>query len=279
MRASSTRSCASSIGAGVDELVVAAPFYDAEAVALDEHINRIRPQRVRLLVQPERTSVNPTAVDRLAARFPGQFEIVPIKRPDDPYIHAKLILVTAGERALCVQGSPNLSHVALVRSGVDANIELANALAGARGDFDSLLAGLEFGSPEASAAALALAYEPLDTEPPEALTGWHLTRGQWENNELILHFRGDPPELSEGSLLVGGHRFELDVLASVQALAEWVSARRPKSCSIDRCRSSSLGLTATTKRARIRSSRTTSRHSSAHSRRHKLRSVGLGRLA
>jgi hypothetical protein len=199
-------------GADVDELVVAAPFYDAEARALSELIRRTRPHRVRLLVQPERTSVNPTAIDRVAGQFPGQFEIVPIQRPDDPYIHAKLILATVGERTLCLQGSPNLSQVALLRSGEEANFELANAFVGARGGFDGLLAALEFGPPAASASVLALSYEPLEAEPPEVLAGWHLTRGEWERNELVLHFRGDPPDLDEVGLLVGEHRFQLDVL-------------------------------------------------------------------
>jgi hypothetical protein len=58
-------------GAAVDELVVAAPFYDAEAFALAELIRRVGPQRVRILVQPERTPVDPDALDRLASRFPG----------------------------------------------------------------------------------------------------------------------------------------------------------------------------------------------------------------
>jgi hypothetical protein len=201
-------------GAPVEELTVAAPFYDAKAEALSALLHELAPKRLRVLVQPGMTSVNPRILDRIAADHQGRFEIIPIARSaEETYLHAKLILLKLAKRAVCLQGSPNLSQVALLRAGEGANIELANLIRGRRDEFDHLLADLDLGK-AGSAQELSLAYEPEDSSLPPALAGWHLLRAEWRGSELSLQFGGELPELAEASLLVGDRPFALMVLSS-----------------------------------------------------------------
>jgi hypothetical protein len=201
-------------GEPVEQLTLAAPFYDAKATAFGTLLQELAPKRTRVLVQPNRTSVDPRVLDRLAADHPGTVEIIPVGRDGDAtYLHAKLILLKLAKRAICLQGSPNLSQVALLRAGENANVELANLIRGGRGDFDHLFADLDFGQAN-SAKELALAYEPQDTVLPPALAGWHLLRGQWRNDELTLDLSREPPELRDASLVVGDRAHTLNVLSS-----------------------------------------------------------------
>jgi hypothetical protein len=167
-----------------------------------------------VLVQPGRTSVDPRHLDRIAADHPDDFEIIPIARgADETYLHAKLILLKLGKQAICLQGSPNLSQVALVRAGDGANIELANLLRGRRDEFDHLFAGVALGK-AASAQELSLAYEPEESPLPPVLEGWHLIRAEWRGSELTLHLSAELPELGETSLLIGEQCFAFSVLRS-----------------------------------------------------------------
>jgi hypothetical protein len=202
---------AEAAGREVDELIVSAPFYDADTAALEELVDRLQPTAVRVLVQPGQTSVDPLALDRVASAH-ARFEVVPFtKRDDDVYVHAKLILIKTGDDAICLQGSPNISRVALLRHGANANVEVANLLRGARNDFDDILAGLALGSPASSATTLELRHDPDDAPRPE-LAGWHLTRGSWSGDRLTLQFSGDSPVLDGATLLVGEMPFDLAVV-------------------------------------------------------------------
>ena len=201
-------------GEPVEELTVAAPFFDAEAAALRGLVQRLAPSRVRVLVQPGRTSVDPVVLDRIAANHEGPFEVIPVGRGDDDvYLHAKLILLKLSKRAVCLHGSPNLSQVALLRSGEGANIELANLFAGEREEFDHLLADLDFGA-TGSAQEFLLAFEPQNAALPQALTGWHLVRAEWRDAELVIYFSEEPPDFGDAKVIVGERQFDLNMLRS-----------------------------------------------------------------
>jgi hypothetical protein len=200
-------------GASVSELLVAAPFYDRDAAALNELVIRLAPRRTRILLQRGRTSVDPAAIDLLAASREG-VEIVPFTRgDDDPYVHAKLILARVGTRTVCLQGSSNLSRVALLQHGDAANIEVANLLNLSSREADGLLGELTLEPVVTSAAALHIEYAAVNDEEPEELEGWHLVRGDWREKELRLYYAGTPPPLAKASVLIGDDAVEAAISA------------------------------------------------------------------
>ena len=118
-----TATVAADAGGRVDELLLTAPFFDANADAVGQLVGDLRPRQVRVFVTRS-TSVNG---DRLAERLAassGQVKVFAYE-PDD-FVHAKLVGIIAGRRGWLLSGSPNLSRAALARAANDgANVELA----------------------------------------------------------------------------------------------------------------------------------------------------------
>ncbi|MFH8483984.1 hypothetical protein [Streptomyces longisporoflavus] len=110
-------------GVRVNELWLAAPFYDANAVAVGALLDALMPKRVKLFVTGS-TSVNGKLLaERLAAS--GADVSVAAYEPDQ-FVHAKLIGILAGSRAWLLSGSANLSSAALrLTHATQGNIELA----------------------------------------------------------------------------------------------------------------------------------------------------------
>lgn len=110
-------------GARVNELWLAAPFYDANAVAVGALLDMLKPERVKLFVTGS-TSVNG---ERLAERLAASGAGVSVAAYEpDQFVHAKLIGILAGPRAWLVSGSANLSSAALrLTHAAQGNIELA----------------------------------------------------------------------------------------------------------------------------------------------------------
>lgn len=132
-------------GAQVTQLVAAAPFHDKSAHAIRELLKALAPPRFRLLVQERRTRLDVGALSRILKHYPGS-EIVEAASPA-PYpntlLHAKFVLVKTPDVDVLLQGSANLSRIALCESGLDANVEIANLLVGEPGEFDHLLDALD----------------------------------------------------------------------------------------------------------------------------------------
>ncbi len=190
-------------GEPVEELWIAAPFYDPQLIALERLLETLHPHRTCLLVQSGYTSLNLEALTKLSARWPAGLEIYTCKRDEaNPYLHAKLYLLKFCDRALCLQGSPNLSQVAMLWPVPQGNVELANLLEGARDDYDSLLAVL---NPEQvkDLATLDVAYQPPTSAEFTQVEGWYLTGGEWRDDRLRLHYHGTLPELAGVRVLVG----------------------------------------------------------------------------
>ncbi|MFE2473705.1 phospholipase D-like domain-containing protein [Streptomyces mirabilis] len=110
-------------GARVSELWLAAPFYDANAVAVGALLDILKPERVKLFVTGS-TSVNGERLaERLASSGAG---VAVVAYEPDQFVHAKLIGILAGPRAWLLSGSANLSSAALrLTHATQGNIELA----------------------------------------------------------------------------------------------------------------------------------------------------------
>ena len=86
---------------------------------------------------------------------------------------------------VCLQGSPNLSQMALTRAGERANLEVANLLIGAPGEFDGLLGMLNCegaGKPE----SWGIAYQKPKTETLPGSPACHLLGGEWDGSHIVL---------------------------------------------------------------------------------------------
>lgn len=134
--------------AGVVEVVAAAPFHDRSADAVKQIVQRLEPKRFRLLVQEGMTRLDVGAL-RSALSTVQHVEILEASAPQ-PYpavlLHAKFVLVRTGTADLLLQGSANLSRVALCEFGPNGNVEIGNLLRGAPGEFDGLLESLDLKS-------------------------------------------------------------------------------------------------------------------------------------
>jgi hypothetical protein len=195
----------------VEELWVLSPFYDRELVALERLLTTLNPHQTILLMQPGYTSVDPAVLQGVLDRLGSRCQVHSFSKGDDsPYVHAKLYLLKLPDRAICLQGSPNLSQVAMLLTVPQGNIELANLLTGPRHAFDDLLDALDI-QPVEQVGALALSYQSVEVSTDQPSDGWRLTGGEWYEDRLVLSFQGALPELEGASLVIAGRAFSLDV--------------------------------------------------------------------
>lgn len=104
----------------VDELLLAAPFYDADAAAVERLVATLNPARIVVHVASS-TSLDGVALRRVTA---GRELTVRAYEPDR-FTHAKLIGVVSGDRGWLISGSANLSRAALLNfAGPGGNTEL-----------------------------------------------------------------------------------------------------------------------------------------------------------
>ena len=188
----------------VDELWVLSPFYDPEAKALERLIYELSPKDVHLLLQPGLTSANPKALRRVAGHDHSQVFLHPfslIGDLSDVYVHAKLYLVKTTKRVICLQGSPNLSQVAMMRPFKEGNLELANLLIYPANDKHvTVLDALKIHSATKDLNLLKLEYRE-EERPPIDLSKFLLRGGDWDGKQITLHFSGKLPDLH--SLTIG----------------------------------------------------------------------------
>ncbi len=116
----------------VDELYVAAPFWDEDCSAFTTLADHTRPNRIVLYLH-ERTSVNGELLRAALERMPTTDILI---RSWDSYVHAKLIGVVKGDEGVLLSGSPNLSDAALTLFGDQpgANSETATIARGSAED-------------------------------------------------------------------------------------------------------------------------------------------------
>jgi hypothetical protein len=195
----------------VEELWVLSPFYDKELVTLDRLMTTLDPRQATLLMQPDYTSVDPTALQRALDRFGDRCRVCSFSKGDEsPYVHAKLCLLKLSDRTICLHGSPNLSQVAMLFTVPQGNIEVANLLTGPRHAFDGLLDALDIQLVE-RIDALSLSYQSTEESVDQPSDGWCLRGGEWYKDRLCLSLQGELPELERASLVIAGQPFPLDV--------------------------------------------------------------------
>jgi hypothetical protein len=199
-------------GDPVEELWVLTPFYDREALALAQLLKVIQPQRAMLLLQEGKTSVDPEALQRVvdAASCPCEIRAFHFGG-DNSYVHAKYYLLKLADRALCLQGSPNLSQVAFLFHVPQGNVEIANLLTGSRDAFDGLLDALKIDTAPTRPTLLKLAYQDQPATDNVSDETWRLTGGIWQERQLVLHFQGKLPDLQNGKLVIAHNVFPLHV--------------------------------------------------------------------
>ncbi|MBI3944030.1 MAG: hypothetical protein HY326_13520 [Chloroflexi bacterium] len=205
----------------VEELWILSPFYDEELIALEHMLEALHPDHVHLLVQAGQTSIKPAALQKLVESFPGRWNIHPFNKEDyRPYVHAKLYLLKLPNGAICLQGSPNLSQVAMLWSVPRGNIELANLLTGPRDAFNNLLKVLNILPEVSNLADLEVSYQPSTPSISQLSQGWYLTGGEWVENRLFLNFRGTLTELEVASVVIDKQQFDLRVIRQEYGILE-----------------------------------------------------------
>jgi len=197
----------------VQELWIMSPFYDEKCEALRQLIQTFSPKEVRIYVQQDRTSMDPKALEKVLSETKSKYRINSIEINGDqsnPYIHAKLYLFKTKEKSICIQGSPNLSQVAMLLSPPAGNIEVANLGIGNRNDFDSLFDNLLISPEEISPNDLDFTFNKADLDLVST-ENWYLIRAILKENILILNFGGTIPPVSTIRLQIGEITYPIQI--------------------------------------------------------------------
>lgn len=203
-------------GEAVEELIIAAPFFDAEARALRRLRDALGPMHTTVLVQPKRTSVDASALAG-ALHGGGSSSVHPVSGPGEPYLHAKLFIARTATRSISLTGSANCSNVALFNDHPAANLELGNLIVGKPDEFDHLLSDITIG-PASDPRELELGLDP-DDEQPDVEVSWRLTDVTWRPPVLRGVVRPSLPSDASVTLVVGGVAID-DVTVTLEPLPD-----------------------------------------------------------
>ena len=191
-----------------------APFYDKECKALSEIIKTLKPKNLILLLQPKYTSVDPGTLERVLSENSEKYSIRsvhPKNIKQNIFLHAKLIIAETPTKEICLQGSPNLSYVAMINSGSHANHEIANLLSGAIGEFSSLLDNLEISPDNVDPKRLEIGYRETDPDYEIDDQPFYITRGEINRKKLIIFYRGELPDSKRVTVKVGDLLSPIDI--------------------------------------------------------------------
>lgn len=206
-------------GEHVAQLTVHAPFYDERCEALRRLVAAIRPDRVTVIVQTGRTSVDPAALSRVLHSTARSSAVQLATAPEFPEtsLHAKFVLVRTAARSITFTGSANLSLAALWRTDQRSgdrpagNIELVNLAEGSPERFDELLDGLVLIESTDAVAQLTVRY--IGDSDANIDTRLRLTRGTWADGTLTLVTATELPS-GELTLIVAGTESSASLHAS-----------------------------------------------------------------
>lgn len=191
----------------VDRLTVHAPYWDRRCEALNQLLERTSPRHVLVLVQPGEHEVDGNSLEQVLSRHASSWEIRPVRMAEPTFLHAKLILAEQRDKAVCLQGSANLSVSALLRTAGAGNIELVNLLTGPRQAFTPLVDMLQ----------LADAVEPSRLVPPDRpaeeldreTPRFRVVQSRWDGRILTIDLNLDS-EAAEAVLVAEDRLDELD---------------------------------------------------------------------
>ncbi|KKK59254.1 hypothetical protein LCGC14_3036230, partial [marine sediment metagenome] len=114
-------------------------------------------------------------------------------------------------RSICLQGSPNLSQVAMLLAHPQGNLEIASLLIDKRDAFDYILDQVEIDPAAVSLDELDLQYERSDDDPKPVSSGCRLQGGEWREGVLILRFQGEIPALQDVQLSVANRLYAVNI--------------------------------------------------------------------
>ena len=234
----------SAIDEPVEDLVMHAPFHDADSAAASALIRRLSPAKVTMLVS-KKTSVDPQKLRRaLRTAAASATELVEVRDHPGTYIHAKWIHAVGAKNEVLLTGSANLSRAALLNSASTGNIEVGVIRRRTRGAFDSLYTHL-VRKPIPDAASLGLRFQAPDglsePDPGHPILLW----SRLDRLVLTLAFDRDLPtdldlalshggvELAWTSLRVHDRTIEFRLRASSAALVAEGGAIRVRTGSDD----------------------------------------------
>lgn len=191
----------------VEELSILVPFYDEQLFALEKLLSEFNPQSVCILLQKNRTSVNPERLREVLENSAKTYSIYFVSLEENPYIHAKYYLFKLSDAAICVQGSPNLSQVAMTLAGRHANIELANLLVGERDEFDEIIDNLTL---EDITQKKTIEVEFIrETEGESVSNGTaKLLWAEWAESQITLRFSEPVTSFDDTAIVIDDIAFE-----------------------------------------------------------------------
>ncbi|WP_229402928.1 hypothetical protein [Micromonospora okii] len=167
-------------------LTVHTPFYDEDVATLGQLLDRLRPERLRVLLTPD-TSVDGERLAAVVSR-PGtavSLDRVGVADAPTAFLHAKIIHVVGNKREVLVTGSPNLSRRALLLPAATGNVELAVIETRPPGGFASLYTPLTV-QPLSASESLTLTFRGGgEKAPTDALA---LLYSELRGNVLTLVF-------------------------------------------------------------------------------------------
>jgi hypothetical protein len=187
----------------VNELHVSAPYYDRDAFALAEAIDRIQPQELHLYFGLGTKVHGPSLAGVLEAAN-CQLHV----RRFDPatFVHAKLIGAVCGSEGLLLCGSPNLSRAALTLTyldGAHGNCETALIR---RGSADQVRAPFQTSGLDlvevGTANLTSLTFD--DDDPAASHPAVALRRATWLEDGRIALTAEPPPEVRHQLAWAGG---------------------------------------------------------------------------
>jgi type I restriction enzyme S subunit len=173
---------------------------------------RSRGQGLLLLLQERITSVEPRRLAKVLAAAGCDWEVRTVEADErGTFLHSKFVLARCGVEDVCLQGSPNMSTPALLRSHLAGNIELANLLVGPSGVFDHLVSTLNLSPKPRAIEELGLELVK-DDDADEVPNGPRVARLVWRAPSLTGVFDRrveDPPTLYIGEVAVDDVTWEL----------------------------------------------------------------------
>jgi hypothetical protein len=124
-------------GENIQEITIVTPFLDDKAHALEEIYSRFKPQKIKLVVQNQKSVGNLKALERLQrSGIPLDVHLF----DDEHYLHAKIYLFKAKKSVYLLTGSANCTGAAWLYKAGQGNFEtMLLSKADARNHFEYLL--------------------------------------------------------------------------------------------------------------------------------------------
>lgn len=192
----------------VDRLTIHAPFWDPGCEALRRLLTATTPREVTVLVQDNETQVDATRLTAVLDEHASNWNVHPVQTEMGGYLHAKFIVATQGDRAVCLQGSANLSIAALCRTADTGNVEIVNLLIGDLNDFDHLTDQLTVSAPTAP-TELSFPTPAPDDQLSQPVN--RILRGSWDPPTLRVALSTPPADDTIVTFVIRDERIDVEV--------------------------------------------------------------------